>query len=51
MENLSKIKAITCPSYGAPDVLSVGETDLPICNENEVLIKVEATALNRADTL
>lgn len=45
-----KMKAIVCDGFGTPDVLKVGEADMPKCNENEVLIKVEASAANRADT-
>ena len=36
---------------GGPDKMSVGEVSLPIINAREVLIKVYASAINRADTL
>jgi len=45
------MKAIVTESFGGTEVLREGEREVPKCNENEVLIKVEATALNRADIL
>ena len=45
------MNAIICEKYGEPEVMKVGKIRMPICNYDEVLIKVEATALNRADTL
>ncbi len=44
------MKAIVCKEFGEPEVMKVQEVPLPECNQNEVLIKVEATACNRADT-
>lgn len=40
---------VTTP--GDPQVLQVQEVDDPEIGDNEVLIRVEASALNRADTL
>lgn len=40
---------ITSP--GGPEVLQVQEVEDPVVGDDEVLIKVEATALNRADTV
>ena len=45
------MKAIIIKEHGGPEVLSMGEYELPIPTAEEVRIKVEATALNRADTL
>ena len=45
------MKAIISNGFGGPEVLSLGEAAKPEINENEILIKVAATALNRADTL
>lgn len=45
------MKAIVITTPGGPEVLKLQEVEDPIVKENEVLIKVEATALNRADTL
>ncbi|OMO76564.1 Alcohol dehydrogenase superfamily, zinc-type [Corchorus capsularis] len=45
------MKAIVITKPGGPEVLQLQEVDDPEVKDNEVLIKVEATALNRADTL
>jgi putative PIG3 family NAD(P)H quinone oxidoreductase len=45
------MKAIIIDSPGGPEKLKIGEADKPIPQEDEVLVKVEATALNRADLL
>ncbi|OMO65082.1 Alcohol dehydrogenase superfamily, zinc-type [Corchorus olitorius] len=45
------MKAIVITTPGGPEVLQLQEVDDPEVKDNEVLIKVEATALNRADTL
>ena len=47
------MKAIVCDGHGGPEVLKVKEQYIPrIVPANcEVLIKVEATALNRADLM
>ncbi|EXB51810.1 Quinone oxidoreductase PIG3 [Morus notabilis] len=45
------MKAIVITSPGGPEVLQLQEVEDPQLNDDEVLIKVEATALNRADTL
>lgn len=47
----TKMKAIVQQQPGGPETLILGERNLPNCNENEVLIKVEYSALNRADTM
>lgn len=43
------MKAVVCKQYGAPEVLSIIETKKPIPKENEVLIRIKATAVNSAD--
>ncbi|KAM7500833.1 hypothetical protein LguiA_025247 [Lonicera macranthoides] len=45
------MKAIVITAPGGPEVLKLQEVEDPQIQENEVLIKVEATALNRADTI
>jgi NADPH:quinone reductase-like Zn-dependent oxidoreductase len=45
------MKAVVITTPGGPEVLQLQEVEDPQINEDEVLIKVEATALNRADTL
>lgn len=43
--------AITLPSYGGPEVLTLAEVDDPVPGPGEVLLDVAATAVNRADLM
>jgi tumor protein p53-inducible protein 3 len=45
------MKAILLHQFGAPEQMSIGEWETPVPNANEILVKVKATAVNRADTL
>ncbi|KAH9607751.1 hypothetical protein KSS87_017099 [Heliosperma pusillum] len=45
------MKAVVITSPGGPEVLQIQEVEEPEIKDDQVLIKVEATALNRADTL
>ncbi|TXG47316.1 hypothetical protein EZV62_026610 [Acer yangbiense] len=45
------MKAIVITTPGGPEVLKLQEVEDPQIKDDEVLIEVEATALNRADTL
>jgi putative PIG3 family NAD(P)H quinone oxidoreductase len=45
------MKAITIPHYGGPEVLTLAEVADPIPGPDEIRVKVEHSALNRADTL
>jgi NADPH:quinone reductase-like Zn-dependent oxidoreductase len=43
------MKAVVYDTYGPPDVLRLEDVEAPIPKEDEVLIKVHATTVNRAD--
>jgi len=43
------MKAIVFTKYGSPDVLQLSEMEKPVPRDNEVLIKVYAATVNRAD--
>lgn len=43
------MKAVLLKEFGAPEVMSVGESEKPQPKDNEVLIKVVATSINRPD--
>ncbi|XP_022848073.1 quinone oxidoreductase PIG3-like [Olea europaea var. sylvestris] len=45
------MKAVVITSPGGPEVLQLKEVDDPQIKDDEVLIRIVATALNRADTL
>ena len=45
------MKAVLVKKPGGPEELEIGDTASPIPKENEVLVKVHAAALNRADIL
>ena len=45
------MKAVVYDTPGEPEVLHIGEWNDPVPGENEILVKVAATTLNRADTL
>ena len=43
------MRAVVHDRYGAPDVLRLEEVERPVPNEDEVLVKIHATTVNRTD--
>ncbi len=43
------MKAMVYREYGSPDKLELQEIDLPVINQGEVLVKVQAASLNWLD--
>ena len=46
----SLMRAAVRTSYGPPDVIRIAEVDKPAVRDNEVLVKVHATTVNRTDS-
>jgi putative PIG3 family NAD(P)H quinone oxidoreductase len=45
------MRAVTLPSFGGPEVLTLDDVPDPVPGPGEVLVEVAATAVNRADVL
>jgi len=48
-ENAKLMKAVVYRCYGSPDVLDFGDIEKPAAADNEVLVKVQAAAVNPLD--
>jgi len=44
------MKAIVCTKYGSPDVLQLSEIQKPVPKDDEVLIRIHASAVTASDT-
>lgn len=47
---MNTMKAALCKAYGPPEVISVKNVDKPVPGNNEILIKIMASAVNSGDT-
>jgi NADPH:quinone reductase-like Zn-dependent oxidoreductase len=44
------VRAVVYDRYGPPEVLRIAEVERPVPNDDEVLVKVHASTVNRTDT-
>ncbi len=51
MSGADMMKAVVTSGDGGPEVMRLGEAPMPEVGEGEVLIRIAATAVNRADTM
>lgn len=51
MNAAEMMKAVVTSGDGGPEVMSLGEAPMPSAGEGEVLLRIAATAVNRADTM
>jgi NADPH2:quinone reductase len=45
------MKFIDLPEFGEPNILTFSQTDIPVAKAGQLLVKVKAIGVNRADTL
>src|SRR5260370_22794806 len=48
---MNTMQAVWISSFGGPEVLEIREVGKPIINNEQVLVRVRASSLNRADLL
>jgi NADPH:quinone reductase-like Zn-dependent oxidoreductase len=46
---IGRMKAIVCTKYRSPDDLRLTEAEKPVLKDNQVLVKVHAASINKAD--
>jgi NADPH:quinone reductase-like Zn-dependent oxidoreductase len=43
------VRAVVCDRYGPPEVLRIEDVERPVAKDDEVLVRVHATTVNRSD--
>lgn len=49
--SLETTRAVVCDGHGGPEVLTIAEIPRPVPGPGQLLVRVRASALNRADTM
>ena len=44
------MRAIICDRYGPPDILRIEDVERPVPADDEVLVRIQASTVNRSDT-